>query len=73
MIQMRVLGLQTSHLLLIRTNLGYGTVLTVACHCQGCSASGLLWFGFFYILLSHFLLFQNQMTFTMPKILKYLI
>jgi hypothetical protein len=31
MIQTRVLGLQTSHLLLIRTNLGYGTVLT-SCH-----------------------------------------
>jgi hypothetical protein len=37
---MRVLGLQASHLLLIRTNLGYGTVLTAACVRQGCSASG---------------------------------
>jgi hypothetical protein len=41
---MRVLGLQTSHLLLIRTNLGYGTVLTAACARQGCSASGLFVF-----------------------------
>jgi hypothetical protein len=38
---MRVLGLQTSHLFLICTNLGYGTVLTAACARQGCSASGL--------------------------------
>jgi hypothetical protein len=28
---------QASHLLLIRTNLGYGTVLTAACAHQGCS------------------------------------
>jgi hypothetical protein len=34
-----VLGLQASHLLLIGTNLGYGTVLTVACARQGCGAS----------------------------------
>jgi hypothetical protein len=34
-----VLGLQTGLLLLIRTNLGYGTVLMVACAHQGCSAS----------------------------------
>jgi hypothetical protein len=27
---MSVLGLQPSHLLLIRSNLGYGTILTVA-------------------------------------------
>jgi hypothetical protein len=32
-----VLGLQTSHLLLIRTNLGYGTVSMAACARQGCS------------------------------------
>jgi hypothetical protein len=42
---MRVLGLQASHLLLIRTNLGCGTVLTAACARQDCSASGLVWFG----------------------------
>jgi hypothetical protein len=36
---MSVLGLQTSQLL-IRTNLGYGTVLTAACARQGCSATG---------------------------------
>jgi hypothetical protein len=34
---MSVLRQQTSHLLLIRTNLGYGTVLTAACVRQGCS------------------------------------
>jgi hypothetical protein len=42
---MRVLGLQPSHLLLIRTNLGCGTVSTAACARQGCSDSGLV-FGF---------------------------
>jgi hypothetical protein len=36
---MSVLGQQTSHLFLIRTNLGYGTVLTAACTNQGCSAA----------------------------------
>jgi hypothetical protein len=36
---MSVLRLQASHLLLIRTNLGYGTVLTAACAPQGCSAT----------------------------------
>jgi hypothetical protein len=40
MIQMSVLGLQTSHLLLIRTNLGYGTVLMAACTHLGCTSSG---------------------------------
>jgi hypothetical protein len=47
---MRVLGLQTSHLLLIRINLGYTAVLTAACARQGRSASGLVcyWFGFLY-------------------------
>jgi hypothetical protein len=39
---MCVLGLQTSHLLFICTNLGYGTVLTAACACQGRSA--VVWF-----------------------------
>jgi hypothetical protein len=34
-----VLRRPTSHLLLIRTNLGYGTVLTAACTRQGCSAT----------------------------------
>jgi hypothetical protein len=42
MIQMHVLGLEASHLLLIRTNLGYGTKLMAACACQGCSVSGLV-------------------------------
>jgi hypothetical protein len=40
---MSVLGLQASHLLLIRTNSGYGTVLTPACGHQDCSAGGLFW------------------------------
>jgi hypothetical protein len=44
---MRVLGQQTSHLLLIRTNLGYGTVLTATCARPGCSASGLVFCFFF--------------------------
>jgi hypothetical protein len=38
-------AVQASHLLLIRINLGYGTVITVACAHQGCDASGLVWFG----------------------------
>jgi hypothetical protein len=37
--RMRVLGLQTSHLQLIRTNLGYGTILTAVGARQGCSAT----------------------------------
>jgi hypothetical protein len=41
---MLVLGLWAGHLLLIRTNFGYGTELTAACACHGCSASGLVWF-----------------------------
>jgi hypothetical protein len=45
MIPMRVLGLQASHLLLIRTKSGYGTVLTAACARQGCSDSGLFVFS----------------------------
>jgi hypothetical protein len=36
---MSMLGQLTGHLLLICTDLGYGTVLTVACTRQGCSAS----------------------------------
>jgi hypothetical protein len=42
MSRMNVLRLQTSHLLLIRTNWGYGTVLMAACACQGCSSTLLL-------------------------------
>jgi hypothetical protein len=42
---MRVLRRQTSHLLLIRTNLGYETALTAAWARQGCSTSALEWFG----------------------------
>jgi hypothetical protein len=45
MIRMRVFGLHAGHhLLLIRTKLGYRTILTAACARQGCSASGLVWF-----------------------------
>jgi hypothetical protein len=40
MIRMSVLGLLASHLLLIHTNLGCGTVLMAACTHKGCSASG---------------------------------
>jgi hypothetical protein len=39
MIRMSVLGQQTSHLLLIRTNFGYGTALTAACARQGFSTT----------------------------------
>jgi hypothetical protein len=39
------LGAAASHLPLIRTNSGYGTVLTAACAREGCTASGLVWFG----------------------------
>jgi hypothetical protein len=39
LIRMNVLGWQSSHLPLIHTNLGYGTVLTEACAHQGCSAT----------------------------------
>jgi hypothetical protein len=42
LIHTRVLELQASHLLLIRTNLGYGTVLTAACAYRGCGANGLV-------------------------------
>jgi hypothetical protein len=45
---MRVLGLQASHLLLIRTNLGYGTVLTAACARQGCSATDYYYYYYYY-------------------------
>jgi hypothetical protein len=38
MIRMCVLWQEARHLLLIRTNLGRGTVLTAACARQGCSA-----------------------------------
>jgi hypothetical protein len=38
---------QVSHLLFQCTDLGYGTLLTAACTRQGCSASDLVWFGFF--------------------------
>jgi hypothetical protein len=37
--QMAVLKWQTSHLLFIRTNLGYGTVIMAACARQGRSAT----------------------------------
>jgi hypothetical protein len=37
---MGMLGLQNSHLLLIHTNFGSGTVLMAACAWQGCCGSG---------------------------------
>jgi hypothetical protein len=43
MIWMRVLGLQTSHLLLKYTKSGYGTVLTAACARQGSSVGGFMY------------------------------
>jgi hypothetical protein len=43
-----VLGLQASHLLLIRTNLGYGTVLTAACARRGCSAIYYYYYYYYY-------------------------
>jgi hypothetical protein len=55
-IRMRVLGLQASHLLLIRTNLGYGTVLTAACARQGCSATDYC----YYIILKLYLHFSTS-------------
>jgi hypothetical protein len=39
MIRMSVLRRQTSHLLFIPTNLGYGTVLTAVSARPGCSAT----------------------------------
>jgi hypothetical protein len=42
---MSVLRRQTGHLLLIRINLGCGTVLTAACGRRGCSA-----IDFYYLL-----------------------
>jgi hypothetical protein len=35
-----------SHLLVIRTDLGYGTVLTAACGRQGCSATDYYYYIF---------------------------
>jgi hypothetical protein len=47
---MSVLGRQASHLLLIRTDSGRGTVLTADCAPQGCSACDLVfWIGFWWL------------------------
>jgi hypothetical protein len=43
-----VLRRQASHLLLIRTNFGYGTVLTAACARQGCSATDYYYYYYYY-------------------------
>jgi hypothetical protein len=43
-----VLRLQTGHLLLIRTDLGYGTVLTAASARQGCSATDYYYYYYYY-------------------------
>jgi hypothetical protein len=48
MIRISMLRRQTSHLLLIHTNLGYGTALMVACGCQGCNATDYLLFIYLY-------------------------
>jgi hypothetical protein len=51
MIRMSTLRWLASHPLLIRTNLGYGTVLMVACICQGCSTTVYLFiFIYLYVL-----------------------
>jgi hypothetical protein len=55
-IRMSVLRRQASHLLLIRTNSGYVSVLTAACVRWGCSASDLV----FYYLLSRMSRFCPQ-------------
>jgi hypothetical protein len=48
MIRVSVLRRWTSHLPLIRTNLGYGTVLTAACARQGCSATHYYYYYYYY-------------------------
>jgi hypothetical protein len=48
MIRMSVLRQYASHLHLIRTNLGYGTVLTAACARQGCSAIYYYYYHYYY-------------------------
>jgi hypothetical protein len=64
---MRVLGPQASHLLLIRTNLGYGTVLTAACARQGCSASVLVVFFFTFGSLTDFIDLVTATLFLAPS------
>jgi hypothetical protein len=49
---MSVLGLEASHLLLIHTNLGCGTVLTAACARQGCSAEDYYYYFFIIIFIT---------------------
>jgi hypothetical protein len=50
MIRMSVLGLQASHLLLIRTNLGYGTILTAACASRGFNATDFYYYDYYIII-----------------------
>jgi hypothetical protein len=56
MIRMSVLRRWASHLLLIRTNLGYGTVLRAACAHQGCNATLLLLLLWLWLLLLLYIL-----------------
>jgi hypothetical protein len=48
MIRMSVLRQQTSHLLLICTNFGYGTVLMAACAHPQCSATQYYYYNYYY-------------------------
>jgi hypothetical protein len=52
---MSVLGLKISHLLLIHTNLGCGTILMAACTHQGCSAS-----DYYYIIIIIILVYVHM-------------
>jgi hypothetical protein len=45
---MSLLRRRASHLLLIRTNLGYGPVLTAACARRGCSAIYYYYYYYYY-------------------------
>jgi hypothetical protein len=56
-IRMSVLRRQPSHLLLIHTNLGYGTVLTAACAHQGCNAIDY----YYYYYLHHHYYYYNYL------------
>jgi hypothetical protein len=49
MLRTSVLGRSVSHLLLIRTNLGHGTLLTAACARQGCSATDYYYYYYYYV------------------------
>jgi hypothetical protein len=61
MIQMRVLRQRASHLLLIRTDLGYGTVLPVACARPGCSAPDCYYYYHYHYVIKILLLTTPQL------------